>query len=413
MRSILCRAGLGLALGLAGCSHWHQDSFFDPGFRGSGAVPTTWLSETPPRPIGLDLEGLPPAPDGSDPTGESYRGLTERDCLRAAAGASNLGNLLDTKACECRQEDPAPSSPNGPVHPADLLATAAHQERARSAAVGLELYYRLVQTEAQRVVLRSTLAEVDRALTERQRLEDSGLKVPEELDSLRLQRIDLLADRVRLEQGREQLSAELRDRLNLSPGEGAWRVWPLADLTVDPQPVDPEQAIQEGLARHPEIQLLRRLDHMQPPDALRGMKSALTAASPLLALECKPPEPPSLLSLLCAHSGDDAADLARIRQLWDRFRVEREREIVREIRQAALSVRAEFQQVLVARQRLEFWDGEVSRLEAKARRGVPTFAERTDAVLKRLEARSTLWEKVVAWQIAMVKLRRAQGMLLE
>ena len=420
-------SGLATALAFAGCSTFGPDRPVDPGLRGH-RLPLTVLPEVPRDPP-LAIPKLPPpvSPSGKDSASSvPYRGLSAQDCLRLAAASSTVGNLLDLKARECAQAGHS-SSPDGcnnskaacdhgagDVRGA-ILQTAAIEARAQAAVVGLELYFRLAQAEGQAGVARDGLARVDSALKERDRLEAKGLAIPGELDALRTRRIDLLASRAEADRAAEQLSIELRHRLNLAPESGDWRIQPLVDLEVDPRSIDPEAAIREGLANRPELILFRRLDRMQPPETLHALQGVLGTVNPLLGLNCEPTPPVSLLSLLRTLRGKtepDPASLLAIRTQWNAYRIERERDVIKEIRLAALSVRSALREIAVAQERVRTWQGEIDQFRAKESMGLPAYAGRVNAELKQLEARATLWGKVVAWHVALVKLRQAQGLLL-
>jgi hypothetical protein len=122
--------------------------------------------------------------------------------------------------------------------------------------------------------------------------------------------------------------------------------------------------------------------------------------------------------LLHAALGQDGAEpdgteIAQTRALWDVYRLDRERAVTRELRVAANDLRARRDQVIIARDQVAYWREQLSRLRAEQAKGVANYGARVETELKRLEAESTLWEKVFAWKIAVVKLRQAQFMLLQ
>lgn len=373
--------------------------------------------------MALDFGGVPaPATDWAPPGDVGRRRvLREDECIQIAARASSLGNLLDAKASACcrtsaagESQPPRGSDEGPPDLRTEILRVAALEARNQSAGIGLELFYRLEQARAQRESGRKSLAAIDRGLRERALFREKGLTIPKELDALQTQRIDLLSNLSTIDRAIVRLSAELGHHLNLGPADDSATIWPLAVARVEPLAIDPEAEVRLGLARRPEIQLLRRLDGMQAPETLRSLETVMTTLSPMLGIACgsRATMPSGMLALLHARlkGGDpgDADRLAGIRRQWDLYRQERERQVAKEIRTAALDVLAAQEQVAISRLRVDYWRSELDHLEDEAAQEINTFAERTAAELKLLEAQATVWEKVTAWKIAVARLRAAQ-----
>jgi len=290
---------------------------------------------------------------------------------------------------------------------------AALEARNRSAAGGLELFYRLELAHAQREVLQDSLATVAGALEDRDRLLALGMTIPVPLDELRQQPFDLQSRLVALDQAIVRLSNELKDLLSLGPQGEPWLIWPLVEVRVDTHPIDVEAAVQIGLARRPEVGLLRRLDSMQSSDTLRALQPALSMVNPLLGMNCGS----SALSrrtmplFLCSR-GDESEDLASLRNLWDIYRQAREQEIAKETRSAALEVQATLEQIIVANGRLRHWETRIGQIKAREAGGVMSPLEQTQAELRRLDALAALWKSIADWQLAVAHLRREQFTLM-
>src|SRR5207302_1699969 len=90
---------------------------------------------------------------------------------------------------------------------------------------------------------------------------------------------------------------------------------------------------------------------------------------------------------------------------------DRERAAVMEIRQAASALACQAQLVVLARQRVESFHVRVKEMEDKSKQGLASFVEVTQAHLEWLRARGDLIKEVMAWHIARVKLKQAQGIL--
>ncbi len=404
---------------LSGCSVLTEHHFTDPGFQGRSPSEVKILAEVEPQRMSRKLAqlGVPSAISPAAKAGP-FRGLSETDCVVAAANASTSGRLLDAKAQQCSQGVP-PSSPHcrNPAAPPDLrteiLRVAALEARNRSAAGGLELFYRLELAHAQREVLQDSLAKVAGALEDRDRLLAQGMTIPVPLDELRPQLFDLQSRLVELDQAIARLSDELKDLLSLGPQEGPWVVWPLAEVRVDTHPIDVEAAVQIGLARRPEVGLLRGLDSMQSSDTMRALQLSLSMVNPLLGMSCGSSALACrTMPLLLRSRGNESEDLASLRSLWDIYRQAREQEIAKEIRSAALEVQASLEQIIVANGRLRHWEARIGQIKAREAGGVMSPLEQTQAELRRLDALAALWKSIADWQIAVAHLRREQFSLM-
>ena len=84
---------------LSGCSVLTEHRFTDPGFQGRNPSEVKILAEVEPQRMSLKLAQLR-VPSAISPSAKAgpFRGLSETDCVVAAANASTSGRLLDAKA---------------------------------------------------------------------------------------------------------------------------------------------------------------------------------------------------------------------------------------------------------------------------------------------------------------------------
>jgi hypothetical protein len=424
-------AALVIALELAGCATRAHLNPVDPGYR-QGTVSPVALAATREVPrLTLDLHDVAaPGSDRVPAQGGPVQALADEACVDLAARGSILGNLLESKAADCCQATSPAIPPPHPLHRptgesripavdlrAEMLRVAALEARNQSAGTALEVFYRLMQAVGQRDAALGSLATVDRALQERKKLIEQGVTIPTGLDRMDARRMDVASALSELDQAIHRASAELRHQLLLDPPDSDIEIRPLVDIRGGAPPNDPEAEVQIGLARRPEVQLLRCLDGMQTPETLKALETSLTAVSPLLAISCAQTVPAhhfAVLDLLAqARVGADerAHSLPAVRRAWDTYRTVREREIAKEIRVAAQDVRATFDRVGIAQQRIKYWQSEIARITSRSKQDFNTFAEGIEAELMLLEAQGTLWGKVGDWQVARARLRRAQFLL--
>lgn len=429
-------------LGLSGCGQlglWHQHPN-DRGPLGSSGPPPSALPEVRPRPTALDLLGRLPDPgslaknlDRARTRPGPYRALDAETCVRLAAANSSLGNMLDQKANELC---PAPRRPPGhhrnddddeeeAAVKADVLRTAALEARMRSAADALTSFDRLAGAEAKLDLMlgaeraRGTIDLIAGLDAERRRLTAAGLTIPVEFESMARQGHDLLGGRVELGRVIDESSVTLRDRLNLDPPDGTWRIWPVVDLlAIATRPIDPDLAVTLGLARNPELALLGRLDGIESSGTFGSLKAILARADPLLGLEPRKGRSGHLAGLgALLHPGEvDEAQAAAYRRQLRSYRETRARAIALEIRTAAIGVNAAAGQIGVARGRLTSAVADVARAADRPELlagSVATFLARAAAELRVLEARNTLLDRLTDWHLAVVRLRLAQSTILD
>ena len=88
-----------------------------------------------------------------------------------------------------------------------------------------------------------------------------------------------------------------------------------------------------------------------------------------------------------------------------------ERYACRAIREAAWAIEAWLREITVARDRQSLWRDRVAGLVQKREAEGVTAFDITNARLEWLHAQSDTLHAVVAWRIAQVKLKQAQGLL--
>ncbi len=290
----------------------------------------------------------------------------------------------------------------------ELLFLAAREARNRSAGEGLELFYRLAGAEAKRCPLRQGIAEADDALAKLEQAKRRGLPPPVDEGDLRHRRLALLDNELELQLGLGQLNAALRTLIEPPPGDPGRIIRPIAPGPSGEALPDEANAVAIGLARRPELLALRRLQQALDAETLPAARRALASADPLLGIE-----PPRSHTRGFRRRKNDESDLAEVRDQLASYAAARERTIAEEIAQAVRNVRARRQQVEVARRQVASWSAEVEKAQARAAQGLASFALALPAKAGLLQARQAQVEHEVAWNVALVKLKQAQGLLAD
>ena len=117
-----------------------------------------------------------------------------------------------------------------------------------------------------------------------------------------------------------------------------------------------------------------------------------------------------LILLLKLPIGSGAELETRRRQLAE-YLHDREQAVADEVRQAAANVRYHGRLAAIAWERERSWEEKLREVESRQRQGLAPFAEVASTTLDLLKARSDVLTEVMAWHIARVKLRQAQGLL--
>jgi hypothetical protein len=169
------------------------------------------------------------------------------------------------------------------------------------------------------------------------------------------------------------------------------------------------------LGLRPELVLLRtlyaRLDADTLPAARQlasrvdGLLGAATGHTCVLKI--------ALRQLLGCISPEESAELSARRNQISELLADRERGVTSEIQQAAAKVEAELRRVALTREEVTSLSARLKDLESLRATGGATPFDVTTAEQELLRAESDLIARVIAWKIAVVKFKEAQGLLAE
>ena len=344
-----------------------------------------------------------------------YHALTASECQCLAARNSALGRVLDSKAADCQAHDceDGGSDPTPRVLGA-AMSEAAREARNRAASDALELYYRLAESEARRDIIRRSLAEIGKLLADEETLRLGGTRTGTEFETLRAERAVQESAADDLELAIDRLNGAIKLQLRLAPRGADWRVWPADSWEVVDDRGNIPAAVALGLASRGDLRMLTLLTRQSTPGSLAAAKLVLTSTNALLGADCESPGHP-LFVLIHALMGRDPNedDYASIARQIDAFRDDRERTVAEEIRQAAVTVQVRLRQVAVAQDRLGGTEARVRDETEREARGIGSSTAVANARLKLLTAEANRVEAVMAWKIARVKLKEAQGLLAD
>lgn len=275
----------------------------------------------------------------------------------------------------------------------------------KDAGDALDLYFRLAKNEAQRDILDRSLKEVNEAVKEADKMRDKGLKVPPDIEEFRKKQNLLRADRGLVDAAIEKLNRLLAHMINLDGVPEHQRILPTTELELSPEPVDLHEAISLGLANRPELKLLRYAREESRRGNISVIRDMLKVFSPLLG---KSPNGPLGKLMTCIA----AREISTRREQLDEAIEQKEREVSKDIREAAGEMHGHAYLAAVIRQRVVDAHDKVAEQEKKLKNGLVSPLEVHSARMTALKAEADLVQEVAAWNIARTRLKKAQGLLV-
>ena len=360
----------------------------------------------------LDLAALPDraALDGRLlPGTAAERGLPidaqQVQCL--AAANATLANLLEAESRFLSHQAAGLFAPVGNTTALHALLLHAYAVELRNAAAAdaLELFYRLAEVDLLATIVEESLREVDQAANQLEQLRAQGLPGGTDESALTRQRLQLLDQQLQLQLTRGEINRGLAGLLGMTGDDIAF--CPRTQLDVAVAPVDVSLAIAMAMQQRGELIALRLLYARLDAGTLPLAQETLSAAHWLLAVTGESQR--GLRHIAHFLAADGALGL-RSDQLGHLL-TERERLVASEVRQAAQTVETRLLQVALAREVWDTWNTRIAQIEQERQVGQAAVSDLFAARLERLQAESQLIRQTVAYQLALVELREAQGSL--
>jgi len=346
--------------------------------------------------------------DPLDPREVAYYPLTANLAQCWAAERSSVAQLL-TAELRAEQLQVVSNSASSRWR-RTVLQHEIEKARNQSAADALTACYQLYEVEGQQREVSKGLNDVADTLNKLKRLRDSGQGL-EEGPWFR-QQLDLREQDLELAESQTQLNKTLRALLEVSSPTENWRFWPDVRIDVVARPESSADAVAFGLARHPELRMLRRLASQLDADSLPAARQTLSTFQPLLGQSPVSMSGRGLLWLIF-HRRQSVEDLPIRRQQLQMLISQRESQIAEDIRSAVAIRAGRFQLAQLAQLEVESWQRQLLRLKSQLKTGQVNFLEVSQAQLNLVKAHSELLSRAVAWQLSEVKVKHAQGILAE
>jgi hypothetical protein len=413
-------AGLALLAGQVGCallsSHSREDEPRAPDLPTLSLPPIQRTNMEARFSPGFSPLAHPPA----HPLEKSYQAMTAEQCRCRAVQVQGTANMLDASAASLGEELARKFCPE--LHDQarqvalkqDVLRSNAQELRNSNAAVALNLFFRIVEAEALTDLEQESLRAVDEALYHMLDLKNKGLKSNEDYEALRRQRLEMLAEATRLQLATDEFNTELTRLLELDGScHCNGRFWPIFTPHLDAEIPECKAAVAEGLARRPELFMIKRIADELDAKTLLIIAKMLQGVNGLLG----PGDSKShlaglaqLVAIVCG-SGPLAREVETRRQQVNTYRNSRTAVIAGEIRQDVIALGHRAQLVVLVRQRVESLQTTLEDVLAKDRRGMANFAQILEARLQLHKARAEFVREATAWERERVQLAWHQGVL--
>jgi hypothetical protein len=334
-------------------------------------------------------------------------GLTALEAQCAAAMNAALANAMDTQrrdnVAKKKRDERSTAIKNA------TLCYLAIAERNRVAGRALDAFYLLAEAAESLGLVGASLEQLEFILADIRSLRDQGVKIENvEPGEILDQQSSLIDQQLQVDLSRTRLNSRLSHLLG---GQYACTesLQPVVLLEVRDEPLDREEAIAKGLACRADVGLLMMLQQSLDEETADAVEESLQIAAGLpsiaVASRC------GLCSMF--QHRDKRAKVQRLHQQIDQVLADRISAATAEILQACDTVETQVQRAANAETSVRNWNDEVQRLEKQRSSpgsGVTVF-DIYLARLRHLKARGDRVHHIIAWYIAVAKLKEAQGVL--
>lgn len=335
-----------------------------------------------------------------------YCAVSELDAQCLAATNASLARSLEQEAAAIGAQNKGGHHGPDVAAQQQILYLQATHERNRAAAHAMQLYLRLAEAEGGVHNARHRSLEVNQMVSDVQRLQAAGLQPPVSLSTVQAQQLELVHKQVDLEALIDQLNHQLVKLLGAEPPPFT-RLWPEADLTVNPAIPPVAESQQIALAQRADLCALRVAASVNDPKNLDISRALLAQSGVGLGLAMNP-----CASLLAVFHHKARREEAGIRQAQLASTLaDQERQARHDVAEAISTLQARVVQIGLSRRRLELLENQHQRLEKSRPVEVGAGFEAHKARIDALAGQQDLLHDVVEWKLALLKLQEAQGAL--
>ncbi|MCA9189456.1 MAG: hypothetical protein R3E01_16585 [Pirellulaceae bacterium] len=343
--------------------------------------------------------------------------LTYQECLCSAAQNAIAARLLgiEAEAVECSVCSRRGRRTCIDCIRLDVLKTRSVGQRNLTAGSALKLFFGLLESRHQSVIIERSLAEIDEIESRLQELKRADIKSAVDWGEASRRRAEVLQKREELQLTAAKFDRQLKQLLGIDACCPTL-LCPADPLTVEPNCLDAECCVATGLRHRYEVVLLHTLCRGLSDETLETVRQAIAQSNVSLGTFVPTRR---LLSIFRRESF--SCEIEKRREQLCVLIDESERIVSEEIRQSVLAVETRTRQLAVAKERVATWQTRVNdltqiidvELPDSDSKEKPTVFDVSRAKLELLQAESDLLHRLVEWKIAEVELFQAQGLLAE
>jgi hypothetical protein len=336
-----------------------------------------------------------------------YWRLPPEECACRAAANAPIADLIEMEKELVASRESRKGPDQAQILQQTLLSLRATDIRNQVAGQALELYYKLVEVEAGRDAIRKSIQLVEKAMKDLAELRDRGLSIEVDSFDLKQQRLELIERQHELVLKSKEINRQLKLLLNALGIDPP--IWPDLKVSVVFEHLDADSAVALGAETRADLTMLRLLSGAVDSSALSTARSALRQREGSLGNQS--PTIRDMLQILSSKRGQRESRI-RQRQLATLLSTQY-KTVATEIRGGVAEVGARQGQIRVSKLKLDQRRQRLAELQQQQQAGGATAFDIFQERLEIVRVESELMKHVVAWKIAQVKLKKAQGILAE
>lgn len=291
-----------------------------------------------------------------------------------------------------------------------ILEYSAQELQNQASALALQTFFQLAESEAQADVALAASQSLENVVMQSRQWQERGLKLPPDIDSLERQWLDAQTKHAQLRLTIQELNAKLSELMSL-PYDAEMPYWPQADFSIRNDPIDPDLAVQTGLTYRGDLNVLRcalgTLNETTLPEARELIKSINGLLGDKKGKEFVHEVLAPLFQILGLSSRETQMRREQLANLLNN----REQTAAEEIRLAVHKLALQVYVVDLARKQLVQTQSRLAQVQEKEQKGLASILDRIQVEGDWYKARSNLIHEVMQWQIDMIQLKQAQGVL--
>jgi hypothetical protein len=340
----------------------------------------------------------------------AYRQLTPHACIDLAKKNSVVANLIQ-RDLDSRLKQPYPFF-GGAKERYELIIAIMQgtilETQNRSAAAAMELYYRIVEVEAQADLAAQSvklLTEFDASV---QQLVNAKLANQQEVSVTEIKLDEARAAQRKVQIALDELNEKLQGMLGVRTPGFTYRIWPDVAPAIAQEQLNTAALTQQALQARPDLQLLRTLVQATNTQTFVLINQIIGNATPIVEVPSHlAPFIDQLQTLLSACIREERVE--KNREQARRLLSDREDLTRREIERTVFSIYDRLQLIALTGKKRNLIRDRIKQLSPLAEKELKKRPELLQAQLDQIKACGDVIHEMIEHEILRVKLREALG----